>query len=313
MKHRLLQHSRLLPAVETALKERYDVHALWEEASPDDFLSRHGGEFTGLVTTSRFGADAALMDKLPSLRVISNFGVGLDALDLETARRRGIAVGYTPDVLNDCVADTAFALIMDVSRGVSAADRFVRRGDWVKGPYPLTRRVSGKRLGICGLGRIGRVIARRAQGFDMEVRYYNRRPVTDLPYGYESSLMDLARWADYLVIASTGGPRTRHMVSAQVLDALGPDGFLINISRGGNIDEAALIQALRQGRIAGAGLDVYEREPHVPEALFALDNVTLLPHVASATIETRAGMGQLVLDNLESFFGAGAVRVSALD
>ncbi|OZI37656.1 hydroxyacid dehydrogenase [Bordetella genomosp. 10] len=312
MKHRLLQQTRLIPQADTALRERYDVHPLWEEADADAFLARHGGEFAGLVTTSRLGASDALMGKLPNLRVISNFGVGLDAMDVAAARRRGIAVGYTPEVLNDCVADTAFALLMDVSRGVSAADRYVRRGEWLRAPYPLTHRVSGKRLGIFGLGRIGRVIARRAQGFDMEIRYHNRRPAADLPYAYENSLIDLARWADYLVIASTGGAETRHIVSAEVLDALGPQGFLINISRGGNIDEAALVRALQEKRIAGAGLDVFEQEPRVPEAFFALDNVVLLPHVASATHETRADMAQLVLDNLEAFFRTGAVKVSAL-
>ncbi|WP_354683826.1 2-hydroxyacid dehydrogenase [Cupriavidus necator] len=312
MKPRLLQHGRLPDAIEARLAEHYDTHPFWTETDPAGFLARHGGEFVALTTRAAIGADAALLAALPSLRVISSFGVGLDKLDLDTARRRGIAVGYTPDVLNDCVADTAFALLMDVSRKVSAADRFVRRGEWPKGPFPLATRVSGKRLGIIGMGRIGRVIAHRSAGFDMEVRYHSRNRSDDAPYAYEPSLENLARWADYLVIATAGGPSTRHLVSAAVLDALGPQGFLINIARGTVVDEAALVDALVHQRIAGAGLDVFEDEPNVPEALFALDNVVLLPHIASATFETRQAMAELVFENLQQFFATGAVSKSAI-
>lgn len=312
MKHRVLQNGRLLASVETALAERYDVHPLWREADPQAFLARHGGEFTGYVSSARYGADAAMIAALPQLRVISIFGVGLDAVDLDAARARGIAVGYTPDVLNDCVADTAMLLLLDVARSGSASDRFVRRGDWRKGTFPLTTSVSHKRLGILGLGRIGRAIAHRAAGFDLEIRYHNRRPLTDVPYGYVPSALELALWADFLVVASAGGVQTRGMVSAEILDALGPEGFLVNIARGSVVDEQALVKALVQERIAGAGLDVYEDEPNVPPALFALDNVVLLPHVASATRETRQAMADLVLDNLVSFFATGAVKVSAL-
>ncbi len=312
MKPRLLQHGRLPEATEARLAEHYDVHPFWTETDPAGFLARHGSEFVALTTRAAIGADAALLDALPALRVISSFGVGLDKLDLDTARRRGIAVGYTPDVLNDCVADTAFALLLDVSRRISAADRFVRRGEWPRGPFPLATRVSGKRLGSMGMGRIGRVIAHRSVGFDMEVRYHSRNRAADAPYAHEPSLEALARWADYLVIATAGGPSTRHMVSAAILDALGPAGFLINIARGTVVDEAALVQALVHRRIAGAGLDVFEDEPNVPEALFGLDNVVLLPHIASATHETRQAMAALVLENLREFFETGAVRKSAL-
>lgn len=312
MKHRLLQFDRLQPALEAALAERYDVHPLWQESDPAAFLAQRGHEFVALVTRAASGADAALIGALPSLRIISSFGVGLDKIDLDAARQRGIAVGYTPDVLNDAVADTAFGLLLDVARGLSSADRFVRRGEWPKKNFPLAVQVSGKKLGILGLGRIGRVIARRAAGFDMEVRYHNRRRLDDAPYAYEASLEDLARWADFLVIASAGGPEARHLVSSQIIDALGPQGFLINISRGTVIDEAALVEALAQRRIAGAGLDVFENEPHVPEALFSLENVVLLPHIASATHETREAMAALVLENLEHFFAHGAPKASAI-
>jgi lactate dehydrogenase-like 2-hydroxyacid dehydrogenase len=307
---RVLQHGRLLPALEARLATTHDVHPLWEEADPKAFLAAHGGEFTALVTSARFGADAAMIAALPALRVISSFGVGLDAIDLDAARARGIAVGYTPDVLNDCVADTAFALVMDVARRITESDRFVRRGDWQRGQFPLATRVSGKKLGILGMGRIGRVIARRASGFDMEVRYHNRRRLDDVEYGYAETLEELAGWADFLVIASAGGAETRGLVSRGILDALGPQGYLVNISRGTVVDEQALVEALRDKRIAGAGLDVFEDEPNVPEALLALDNVVLLPHLASNTHETRAAMAQRVEDNLAAFL-AGRPMISA--
>ncbi len=309
-KIRVLQHGRLLPALEARLAETYDVHPLWSEADPKAFLAANGDRFAALVTSARFGADAALIAALPNLKVISSFGVGLDTLDLQAARASGVVVGYTPDVLNDCVADTAFALVMDVARRISDSDRFVRRGDWLKGQFPLATKVSGKKLGILGMGRIGRVIARRASGFDMEVRYHNRRPVTDTGHGYEPTLKGLAEWADFLVIASAGGAETRGLVSREILDALGPDGYLVNISRGSVVDEKALIEALQSNRIAGAGLDVFEDEPNVPPGLFELTNVGLLPHLASNTHETRAAMAQRVEANLAAAL-AGKPMVSA--
>ncbi|MBS0340905.1 MAG: 2-hydroxyacid dehydrogenase, partial [Proteobacteria bacterium] len=265
-RHRILQKGRLLPQLESALAQAYDVHVLDPEQDNGAWLAQHGHEFVGLTSSARYGADRALIDALPNLRVISSFGVGYEAIDVARARERGIPVGYTPDVLNDCVADTAFGLLIDVARRFSAADRFTRRGDWLQGQYPLATQVSGKKLGILGMGRIGRVIARRASGFDMQVRYHNRRELQGSPFGYEATLKGLASWADFLVVASAGGPETRKLVDAGVLEALGPEGFLINISRGSVIDEAALLEALQQGRIAGAGLDVFEKEPQVPEA-----------------------------------------------
>ena len=310
MKPRLLQHVAIPPLLATEFNTRYDAHPLWKEADPAAFLARHGHEFTGYVTSARFGVDDATLAAMPNLQVISSFGVGTETLPLEAAQARGIAVGYTPDVLNDCVADTAFGLVMDVARRFSASDRFVRAGRWLQGAYPLATRVSGKRLGILGLGRIGQVVARRASGFDMDVRYHNRRPNPAVPYTYESSIESLARWADFLVVVSAGGPETHHLVSASVLRALGPEGFLINVSRGSVIDEDALIEALEEGVIAGAGLDVYAYEPRVPERLLALDQVVLLPHLASATNETRQAMAELVVDNLDAFYATGKLRAS---
>ncbi len=307
----LLQKLRLTPALEARLAASYRVHRLTDEADPAAFLAAHGGEFDGLVTAASSGVDAALLAALPNLKVISSFGVGLDQIDLEATRARGIPVGYTPDVLNDCVADAAFALMLAAARGVAAADRYVRRGDWSGPPsaarFPLGRKVSGARLGILGLGRIGRTVARRAAGFDMEVRYHNRRSVPDVPSAHEPSLVELARWCDFLVVIAAGGAETRHLVDAQVLDALGPQGFIVNVARGSVIDEAALVRALVDKRIAGAGLDVFEHEPQVPAELMALDNVVMLPHVASGTVETRQAMGDRVADNLDAFFRDGRV------
>ena len=294
----------------TGLNARYDVHPLWKEPDTKAFLARHGHEFSGYVTSARFGVSEKTLAAMPKLKVISSFGGGTETLSLTVAKARGSAVGYTPDVLNNCVADTAFGLVIDVARRFSAADRFVRRGDWLKTQYPLATRVSGKRLGILGLGRIGQVIARRASGFDMEVRYHNRRANPSLNFTYESSALSLAEWADFLVVVSAGGPETRHLVSADVLRALGPKGYLINVSRGSVVDEDALVEALEQGTIAGAGLDVYADEPHVPERLLALEQVVLLPHLASATHETRQAMADLVLENLDSYFTTGAVRMA---
>nr|WP_315232373.1 2-hydroxyacid dehydrogenase [uncultured Albidiferax sp.] len=312
MRPRILQNGALTPALEAALATAFEVQRLADQADPQAFLAEHGARFTGLVTSAPAGASAALLASLPALRVVSSHGVGLDQIDVAGAAQRGIAVGYTPEVLNDCVADLAMALLLDVARGTSAADRFVRRGDWPQGKFRLARKVTGQRLGILGLGRIGRAIAQRAAGFEMQIRYTNRKPVADVAWTFEPSVVELARWADTLVVITAGGAATRHLVNAEVLEALGPDGFLVNVARGSVVDQAALVQALQQGRIAGAGLDVYADEPNVPAELMALDNVVLLPHIASATRETRQAMEALTVDNLRAFYAGGKVLASVL-
>jgi hydroxypyruvate reductase len=311
MKPRLLNVGRLPAALLARLDEAFALTTLAEQADPAAHLAERGGEVEALVTSAAVGADAALVAALPNLKVISSFGVGLDKIAVAEAQARGIAVGYTPDVLNDCVADTAFGLLIDAARSFSAADRFVRCGAWPRGAFPLTRKVSGARLGLVGMGRIGRTIAQRSTGFEMAVRYHARRPVADVPWEYEASLIELARWADFLVVITAGGEATRHLIDASVLDALGPEGFLINVARGSVVDEAALVAALQDRRIAGAGLDVFENEPQVPPPLMALDNVVLLPHVASATRETRQAMADRVFDNLQSFFAEGRLLSAA--
>ena len=309
MKPRVLQYGRLMPVLEQQLAQAFNLHRLADEAQPKAFLVARGREFVGLATGGF--ADAALIDALPSLEVISSFGVGVDKIDLVAAGRRGILVGNTPDVLNDCVADLALGLVIDVARGMSASQHYLRRGDWPKGNYPLQRRVSGKRMGIVGLGRIGKAIAQRAAAFNMELRYHNRRPAAETKIAYEASLLELARWADFLVLIVPGGEATRRLINAAVLNALGPEGFLVNVARGSVVDEPALVRALQEKRIAGAGLDVFENEPNVPAELMQLDNVVLLPHVASATHETRAAMAQRVFDNLSEYFAHGRL-VSAI-
>jgi len=283
------------------LQEHYDVIRLWQEADPLACLAQRS-DATALVTSVRRGCTAEMMDRLPALRLIASWGVGYETIDVAAASARNIRVTNTPDVLDDCVADMAWALLLATARRIPEGDRYVKGGQWrTIGAFPLATRVSGKRLGILGMGRIGEAIARRASGFDMEVRYHNRRKRNDVPWGYASSLKELAGWADFLAIACVGGPATRHLVNAEVIDALGPKGILINIARGSVIDQPAMLAALRDGRLGGAGLDVLDNEPAVPPELAQMDQVSLMPHTASATRETRRQMEQLVIDNLEAF------------
>lgn len=303
---RVLQIGKMpLPQLDVDLAQAYDIHLLSQESDPQRFLAEHGAQFEYLVTSAGMGLAANVVDALPNLKFVSSFGVGFDSLDKEALLRRGARVGYTPGVLDDCVADMAFALLLDACRGIAAADRFVRRGDWSQQRFGIHTRASGKRLGIFGMGRIGSTVARRAAGFDMQVGYHNRRPVEDSAHQYLPSLLELARWSDFLIITAAGGDNTRHLVDAAVLDALGPNGFLVNVARGSVVDEAALAEALRSGHIAGAGLDVFEDEPHPLPALLTLDNVVLTPHIASGTHETRRAMADLVLHNLQQFIATG--------
>ncbi len=307
MEPKILHVGPLTERFNQRLTSEHSVQQLWTQGDALAFLDEHGGAFEVVVTSARFGCSAAMLERLPNVRAICSFGVGYDAIAVDEARRRGIQVSYTPDVLNDCVADLAMGLLIDCARRISAADRFVRAGLWPAGNFPLARKVSGKRLGIVGLGRIGRDVARRAGGFDMQVRYHNRRAVADATYGFEPELESLARWADFLVLTCPGGAATHHLISARVLDALGPEGILINVARGSVVDEQALVAALLEGRLGGAGLDVFEAEPRVPEALYGLENVVLAPHVGSGTIDTRLQMEELVFANLRAFLDKGEV------
>jgi lactate dehydrogenase-like 2-hydroxyacid dehydrogenase len=247
------------------------------------------------------------MERLPKLEIVANFGVGYDAVDIKAAAERGVIVTNTPDVLTEEVADTALGLLLMTAREFSAAERYLRAGRWAKeGPYRLTPATMRDRtVGIVGLGRIGMAIARRLEAMLVPVVYHNRSPRTDVPYRHYPDLKSMAAEVDTLMIVLPGGVATKNLVDAEILKALGPNGILINIGRGSVVDEPALIDALEDGTILAAGLDVFAKEPHVPEALTAMENVVLLPHVASASVHTRDAMGQLVADNLISWFAKG--------
>ncbi|CAI3803481.1 2-hydroxyacid dehydrogenase [Pseudarthrobacter sp. MM222] len=305
----VLQVGPLMPTVQEAITEDYRAVRLPDSTDErTEFLRQHGESFEVAVTSGKVGVGSEVMRSLPNLRAVINFGVGYDTTDVAQAASRGITVSNTPDVLNDCVADTAMALYLDLLRGISSADRFVRRGDWLsKGNFPLATKASGKKVGILGLGRIGRVIARRLEGFDCEISYHSRNQVEGVSYRYAATPRELAAGCDVFIVAAAGGPGSARLVDAAVIDAIGPEGYLINIARGSVVDEDALVAALLAGRLAGAGLDVFAEEPKVPEDLLALENVVLLPHLGSGTHETRAAMAELTLANLRSFVTTGAV------
>jgi hydroxypyruvate reductase len=292
----ILQASRIPPFLAEGLKARFEVHA--RDTATPEVLAR----VRAIVGAGEARIDQALIDLCPKLEVVTICGVGYDGVDVQAAKARGVPVTHTPDVLNDDVADLGLALLLAVARHIPAADRFTRQGEWEKGPFPLTRKLTGARLGMVGMGRIGQAIARRAAAFSMDIRYHTRSARSDVPHVHEPSLKALATWADFLLVITPGGAATRHLINAEVLQALGPRSFLINVARGSVVDQSALIEALQNGAIAGAGLDVYEDEPRVPAALRALPNVVLTPHMASGTAETRGAMSDLTLANLQAHF-----------
>jgi len=297
----------MMPQIEAALDAAYVVHRAFKEDDKNAFLARVGSKVRAVVTGGGSGMKAAWFDALPTLGIIAINGVGTDAVDLVQAKARGVRVTTTPGVLTDDVADIGMGLILATLRKLAQGDRFVRAGQWGKTPFPLGSKVTGKRVGIFGMGQIGGAIAKRAAGFDMPIAYSNRKPVEGSPHQYFASLNELAGWADILVVAASASPATQGVVNRATFDALGPQGVLINVGRGSIIDEPALVEALQENRIAGAGLDVFAHEPNVPTALFGLDNVVLLPHQASATLETRLAMGDLVVRNMQAYFAGEPV------
>jgi lactate dehydrogenase-like 2-hydroxyacid dehydrogenase len=282
-----------------ALAQAFTLHKLYEAADPAVFIGEVAPRIRGIAGSH---VDSALMEKLPKLEIIANFGVGYDTVDVGAARARGIRVTNTPNVLNDAVAEMTIGLMIALARRIPGADRFVREGKWPAGGYPLQRELTGKTVGILGLGRIGKEIAVRAQAMKMRVVYCGRHAQPREPYVYYDDLAKMARDVDWLVVIAPGGKATEKIVSRQVLAALGPEGFLVNLGRGTLIDEPAMVEMLAAGQLGGAGLDVFADEPKVPEALFGLDNVVLSPHQGSATAETRDLMGQLLVDNLKAHF-----------
>lgn len=301
------------PTFAEELALRYEIPSLPDGRERAQFLAESATDVRVVVTSGQPGVDAEIIGALPNLEAIVNYGAGVDAIDLEAAKGRGIGVSNTPDVLSDSVADTALGLILMALRRFGAADRYVRAGQWTRGGrFPYGRDVSGLQVGILGLGRIGSAIATRLLGFDCAIAYHNRRPVDGCPYRYAESPAELAESVDVLVVATTGDQRTRKLVDRTVLEALGPEGYLINVARGSVVDQEVLVELLIGGGLAGAGLDVFADEPHVPAELLDLDNVVLFPHIGSATARTRRTMALLAIRNLDSYLDTGELVTPVL-
>ena len=302
----LLAVAKPSPMLAPQLEQAFNVHDRLHETDPAAFAAV-APRIRAITCGGESRISAELIAQLPALEIISVFGVGYDGVDVAAAKARGVMVTHTPDVLNDDVADLALALVLGIARQVARADSFVRSGEWSKGPLALGRKVTGARLGLVGIGRIGQGIARRAAAFDMQVAYTARNARPELPYAYYPDAASLAANTDYLVVITPGGAATRRLIDAKVLRALGPKGILVNVARGSVVDEPALIEALEKGEIAGAALDVFENEPGVPERLRQMSNVLLTPHMGSATTETRQAMADLVAANLAAHFGGKPV------
>jgi lactate dehydrogenase-like 2-hydroxyacid dehydrogenase len=299
MKHdiKLLSVGAPMALVEKGISEHFDV-------CREPHLEVRGIAVSGGHTR----IDAAFVELFPRLEIVASFGVGYDHIDARSLAKRGIVVTHTPDVLTGEVADLALGLLIATVRQLPQVDRYLRAGKWLERPYPLTTTLRGRKVGILGLGRIGKAIAKRLEACDLQIEYHGRKPQPEVTYRYHPTLPGLAQSCDVLMVVASGGAETKHIVNKEVLEALGPDGIVINVGRGTVIDEAALIAALRDKKILSAGLDVFEDEPRVPAELIAMEHLVLLPHVGSASVHTRNAMGQLVVDNLVSWFGGqGAV------
>ena len=304
MTKNLLMIGDFFPAMKDTLSKNFVIH----QTKADEIDELGEDVLASIKCLATMGyAPAELIDKLPNLELISSFGVGYDGVAADHAARKGIMVGHTPDVLNDEVANTVIALILATTRRIVAYDKYVREGHWLtKGDAPLTHGIAGKTVGIVGLGRIGEAVAEKLSVFNCSVAYHTRNKKPDISYPYFEKLVDLASSSDILVVITPGGPATEKLISSEVIDALGPNGTLINVARGTVVDEQAMISALQNGRLGAAGLDVFEKEPNVPEALFSMENVVLAPHIGSATFETRQAMADRVVDNINAFYKAGA-------
>jgi len=304
----ILQTGPLLASCEKALAERYTVHKLHETEDKDAWLKANGARIRAHAGS---GVQKPLMEALPNLEIIASFGVGYDNIDTATAKAKNIRVTNTPDVLNDAVAELTIGLMISLARRIPQGDQFVRQGKWPGNSFGLFSELTGKTVGILGLGRIGKEIAIRAQAMKMRVVYYGRSHQPAVPHIYYDNLEDMARDSDWLVVIAPGGKGTDGIVSRKVLEALGPKGKLVNVARGTLIDEAAMVELLQNGGLGGAALDVFEKEPEVPAALLGLDNVVLSPHQGSATNQTRDAMGALLVANLDRHF-AGEPLISAV-
>lgn len=295
----ILAVTKLHPFYLDALQTIFTVHDHAHEGDAAAFAAL-APCIRGIAAMGESRVSRELLAQLPNLEVVSVFGVGYDGIDTEAARQQGVCVTHTPHVLTDDVADLAMGLLLSIARRIPQADQHIRNGHWPSGPMALGRKVSGARVGIVGLGRIGKAIARRAQAFDMSIAYTARTEKPDSGYAFYQNAKALAAAVDFLVVITPGGAGTRHLIDAEVLSALGAQGFLINVARGSVVDESALLQALESGVIAGAALDVFENEPHVPAKLWSMSNVVLTPHMASATRQTRQAMADLAFANMKA-------------
>lgn len=313
MKKTILALQSVLPAEMAQIEQEFNVIRLWESVDPEQEILSHRFEIAGILSTYNCaGVSSRLIEALPNLEIIAQFGAGHDNIDKAAAKKHNIAVTNTPDVLTDDTADIAMILLLNLARRTVEADMYTRVGRWVNGAFPLSTSLSGKTVGIVGLGKIGTAIAQRARAFNMKISYYGRAK-KDVDYSFYNNLHDLAKAVDFLVLSCSGGRETEGLVDYKVLEALGAKGYLINIARGSVVKEEDLLIALRNKAIAGGGFDVYADEPNVPEEMIKMDNVVLLPHVGSATQETRSKMGQLVLQNLLAHFdGNGLLTPVAL-
>jgi lactate dehydrogenase-like 2-hydroxyacid dehydrogenase len=302
MKQDLIITGPMYPPTLAELEQAYNAHRLWTAPDKDALVASLADRITAVASSNSGGINGATMAKLPKLKTIAHFGVGYDTVDVDAARARNIAITNTPDVLTDEVADLAIGLMLAAVRRIPQGDKYVREGKWLKGPMALTESVQGKTVGIVGMGRIGRAIARRAEAFGVKLAYQGPNRKNDVPWTYYKDPVELAKNSDIVIVACPGGEATRGLVSRAVIEAIGPKGTLVNIARGTVVDEPALLEALQTGKLGTAGLDVFVDEPRVPEAFLALDNAVLQPHVASATHQTRKAMGQLVIDNLAAHF-----------
>lgn len=299
----LVMGNQILPAELATLQDHFDVIELWKELDPEAVLQDRRNDIVAIASAYYMPVSKTLIEALPNLEIIAQFAVGTDNIDLAAAKARGIAVTNTPDVLTDDTADIALSLLLALSRRICESDMFVRVDKWrLNSAMPLGRTLSGKTAGIVGMGRIGQAIAKRFEAFCLKIVYHGPRKKDEISYRFEPDLKAMAEQSDYLILACPGGAATRHLVHAPILDALGPEGYLINIARGSVVHEEDLVTALVDKKIAGAGLDVYAVEPNVPKELITMDNVVLLPHTGSATVETRTIMGGLVVANLLAHF-----------
>ena len=303
----ILMTAPMVSSVAEALDSSFSLHRLWEQDEPRALLNAVGPRIRGVATSTFFGRiDEMLLRHLSNLEIVASFGVGYDNVDVQAAARRGVVVTNTPGVLDDEVADLTVGLLLATLRQIPQADRFVREGRWVQSAFPLSPTLRGRRIGIVGMGNIGQAIAKRLAAFDVAIAYHARSPRAATALDYHPTVLGLAAASDVLIAIVPGGPATKHLIDRDVLAALGRDGVLINVARGSVVDERSLIHALQSGTILAAGLDVFEDEPHVPLELIDMPNVVLLPHIGSASVHTRAAMGQVVVDNLRSWFERGS-------